>query len=94
MGFVNQETYQHTDWKAVGKNTNAVKAKYGSWIYNHDLENSAYEYYGKAFYHPVSGEPFENTNSPLGYVRKPWTIDELMALRDEVKPIELDGDWS
>ena len=94
MGFVNQETYQHTDWDAVAKNPNAIKASYGSWIWAHDAEKYAYENYGKAFRSILSGEPFENTNIPPGHVLEPWKIDELLELQKEGKTLKLDGDWS
>jgi hypothetical protein len=94
MGFVNQETYQHTNWDAVAKNPNTIKAKYGSWIWAHDAEKYAYENYGKAFHSVVSGAHFENSNIPPGHALKPWTIDELLELQSQGKSLELDGDWS
>ena len=94
MGFVNQETYQHTNWDAVAKNPGAVKAKYGSWIWSHDAEEYTYANYGRAFQSIVEGTQFENTNIPPGYTLETWSIDELLALKDEGKDIELEGDWS
>lgn len=94
MGFINQSNYTNTDWEAVSKNPSAIKAKYGDWIWKHDAEQYAYENYGKALLHLVSGTPFQNTNVPVGLVYKPWTIDDLRAFDQEGKKIELQGDWS
>ena len=94
MGFVNQETYQHTNWDAVAKNPSAARAKYGSWIWSHDAEEYTYANYGRAFQSIVERTQFENTNIPPGYTPKPWNIDELLALKEEGKDIELEGDWS
>jgi hypothetical protein len=94
MGFVNQETYQLTNWDAVAKNPSAAKAKYGGWIWSHDAEEYTYANYGRAFQSIVEGTQFENTNIPPGYTPEPWSIDELLALKEEGKDIELEGDWS
>jgi hypothetical protein len=77
LGFVNQDSYEHTDWDTVAKNPDSMKAKYGRWIWIHDAEDYSQENYDKALDHLISGTSFENTNVPTGYVYKPWTIDDL-----------------
>ena len=94
MGFVNQETYQHTNWDAVAKNPDAIKANYGSWIWAHDAEKYAYENYGKVLNLLLGGVPYENSNFPPGHVLKPWKIDELVKLQEKGESLKLDGDWS
>lgn len=93
LGFVNQNSYEHTDWDAAASNPDSMKAKYGRWIWNHDAEGYACENYEKALNHLVNGAPFENTNVPLGYVYSSWTIEELEVQQKRGR-IELDGDWS
>lgn len=93
LGFVNQDSYDHTDWDAVASNPDSMKAKYGRWIWSHDAEAYAYANYKKALDHLINGTPFENTNVPPGYVYKPWTIEELEVQKNKGR-IELQGDWS
>ena len=93
LGFVNQDSYQHADWDAVVRNPEVMKAKYGRWIWSHDVERYSSENYGNVLNHLISGTPFENTNVPPGYVYRPWTIDEVEAQRVR-GGIELEGDWS
>ncbi len=95
MGFVNQETYQHTTWDAVTKNPEAIKAKYGRWIWGHDAEAYAYENYGNVLRSLVDkGVKFVNTNIPPGYVVKGWSFEELIEKRNEGRELEMVGDWS
>ena len=75
----------------------AVKVpKVGRWVLAHDPEQYAYENFGLAFNHLVSGAPFENTNIPKGYVYKPWTMAGLgeQAAAGKSLAKELAGDWS
>jgi len=94
MGFVNQDTYQHTDWDAVAKNPEAVRSKYGKWIWSHDAEVYARKNYGQLVESLAKGKEWKNTNVPRGYVYKPWTIDEILELQSQGKTIVLEGDWS
>lgn len=93
LGFVNQNSYEHTDWVAVAKNPDSMKAKYGRWIWSHDAESYAQEHFEKALDHVINGAPFKNENFPVGYVYKPWTIEEL-EIQKKSGGIELEGDWS
>jgi len=94
MGFANQESYHNTDWAAVTVNPGAIKTKYGSWIWKHDPERYALENYEKVLRCLERGEEWVNTNIPPGYVPRPWSIDELIPLQEQGKPIVLEGDWS
>lgn len=66
----------------------------GKWINLHDPEEYVYQNWTKCLNHLVSGAPFENTNTPLGYTYKAWTIDELLNLAAEAQNEEDEGDWS
>ncbi|MCJ1405849.1 hypothetical protein MMC11_009079 [Xylographa trunciseda] len=94
IGFANQETYHNADRAAAVTNASGLKPKHGSWIWKHDPEQYALENYEKVVHCLETGEEWMNTNIPPGYKPRPWSIDELSVLKEQGKPIELDGDWS
>ena len=98
MSFVNGQVKQQTDWAAVAKNPKLVRTRFPRWIYQHDPEAYAYEKFGLAFHHVVSGGvvEFQNTNFPPGHKFRKWTIEEVKAEIKEGKRVEalLDGDWT
>lgn len=65
----------------------------GAWIWKHDPEQYAIDNYNKALAHLTSGSPFHNTNTPPGYVPKPWSIDELLKAKESGEGFPLEGDW-
>ena len=71
------------------KNPQAIKESYDLWLWAHDPEQYAYENYGLAAQHLITGAPFKNTNVPPGYVYKAWNIDELLAKQEAGIPIEV-----
>ncbi|KAF4634247.1 hypothetical protein G7Y89_g3863 [Cudoniella acicularis] len=79
MSFVNSQIKQQTDWSAVSKNPKLIRTRFPRWIYQHDPEAYAYEKFGLAFNHVVSGgeAEFKNENFPKGHVFRPWTIEEV-----------------
>ncbi|MCJ1436611.1 hypothetical protein MMC27_005991 [Xylographa pallens] len=93
LGFANQESYHSVEKAALAANPNALKPRYGSWIWKHDPEQYAIESYEKVAGCLETGEEWMNTNIPPGYVPRPWSIDELIPLQEQGKPIELDGNW-
>ena len=78
---------------AVAGNPNALKPRYGSWIWKHDPEQYAIESYEKVAGSLKTGQEWMNTNIPPGYVPRPWSIDELILLQEQGKPIVLEGNW-
>ena len=93
LGFTNQEGYHGVEKAAVAANPNALKPRHRSWIWKHDPEQYAIENYEKVDRCLEKGEEWMNTKIPPGYVPRPWSIDELILLQEQGKPIELDGDW-
>ena len=96
MAFVNAQLKTATDWDAIWKEPWRVRTRFPKWIFSHDPEAYAYEKYGEAFAHLVSGAEFNNTNFPAGHTFVPWTVDEVAGAMREGKRVEdlLDGDWS
>ena len=98
MSFVNSQIKHQTDWAAVAKNPKLIRTRFPRWIYQHDPEAYAYENFGSAFHHVLSGgeAEFQNTNFPPGHAFKRWTMEEVMEEIKTGKSIEalLDGDWS
>ncbi|KIV96099.1 hypothetical protein PV10_00003 [Exophiala mesophila] len=89
VGFRNQANRHNTNWDLVLKNPQAIKESYDRWLWAHDPEQYAYENYGLAVQHLITGAPFKNTNVPPGYVYKAWNIDELLAKQEAGIPIEV-----
>jgi hypothetical protein len=96
MSFVNSQLKTETNWDAIWKEPAKVRTRFPKWIFSHDPEAYAYEKYGQAFAHLVSGAEFSNTNLPPGHKFVPWTVDEVEKAMKEGKRVEdlLDGDWS
>nr|UYO77196.1 FAD-dependent monooxygenase [Trichoderma balearicum] len=98
MAFVNSQLLNasSTNWEAIKKDPKQVRIRFPSWVFRHDPEKYAYERYGQAFAHLVSGSEFENTNFPPDHKFVPWTIEEVQQDIREGKRVEdlLDGDWS
>ena len=98
LGFVIRETLhaQEEEAKTPGKGEAPRIPKVGNWILAHDPEQYAYENFGTAFNHLVSGAPFKNTNIPPGYVHVPWTMADLSKQAAAGKSLasSLSGDWS
>ena len=98
MSFVNSQIKHHTDWTAVTENPKLIRTRFPRWIYQHDPEAYAYEKFGLAFNHIVSGgeAEFQNSNFPPGHVFKKWTIEEVEQDIKAGKSLEalLDGDWT
>ncbi|KAJ5931007.1 hypothetical protein N7466_006500 [Penicillium verhagenii] len=65
----------------------------GAWIWQHSPEQYAIENYQLALANLAGQGSFQNTNTPPGYIYKPWTIDELLKATEEGEEIVLDGDW-
>ena len=75
-----------------------IRTRFPRWIYQHDPEAYAYEKFGLAFNHVVSGGKidFHNENFPPGHVFKKWTIEEVIQDIKAGNRVEdlLDGDWT
>nr|UIK22907.1 FAD-dependent monooxygenase [Trichoderma rhododendri] len=98
MAFVNSQVLNASsaNWDAIKEDPKQVRIRFPSWVFRHDPEKYAYEKYGQAFAHLISGSEFENTNFPPGHKFVPWTIEEVQQDIREGKRVEdlLDGDWS
>jgi hypothetical protein len=96
MSFVNSQLKTATDWDAIWKDPAKIRTRFPSWIFKHDPEAYAYEKYGQAFAHLISGTEFANTNFPPGHEFRPWTMEEVWRDIEDGKRVEdlLDGDWS
>ncbi|KAI3318555.1 putative monooxygenase [Xylariaceae sp. AK1471] len=97
MSFVNSQLLNATtDWDAIRKSPKGIRLRYPKWVFQHDPEAYAYEKYGQAFAHLVSGLEFKNTNIPPGHNFVPWTIEEVHDDMTKGRRIEdlLEGDWS
>jgi hypothetical protein len=70
-----------------------VKRAMGKWVM-HDAEMYAYDNYGKALFHILTGAPFKNTNIPPGYTYRSWTIKEIMSRIDSGEVLQFEGEWS
>ena len=93
LGFKNREIFHSADWDAFGKDPSKVAKITQRWLKNHNPKQYAHEMYEAAENHLQYGTSFTNTNGPVGYKYKPWTIDEL--LRGTADATEEDeGDWS
>ena len=91
---MNLDIRHKTDWKAAASEPSSVQASYGKWLWQHDVEDYAYEIYGKAFRHLLTNEPFHNKNIPPGYTYKPWNVEELLFIDGDLSDVKVDGDWS
>ncbi|KAF1349192.1 hypothetical protein BDV97DRAFT_297389 [Delphinella strobiligena] len=96
MAFVNSEVLGGADMSEIQKDPEKVRLRFPKWLFQHDPEAYAYEKYGQAFAHLVSGASYQNTNLPPGHHFKPWTIEEIHRnARDGLKIGDLlDGDWT
>lgn len=95
LGFANAERLQKTDRESVGQDPRKVQQKVPRWVWDHDPEQYADEHYTKAAASLALGaEAFTNSNIPVGYTPKPWTIDEIEKKQEAGQSIELQGDWT
>ena len=98
MSFVNSQIKQHTNWAAVAENPKLIRTRFPRWIHQHDPEAYAYEKFGLAFNHIVSGgeADFQNSNIPPGHAFKKWTLEEVQQEIKAGRSMEalLDGDWT
>lgn len=96
MAFVNSENLGAADMDEAKKDPDKIRLRVPKWLFRHDPEAYAYEKYGQAFAHLVSGAKFQNTNIPPGHNVKPWTIEDIQEdIRAAKGAVEsLDGAWS
>lgn len=97
LSFVNAECLAAASKEEMMKRSpEDMRIRFPKWIFRHDPEAYAYEKYGQAFAHLVSGAEFENTNFPPGHKFKSWTIEEIHKDIVAGKRIAdfLDGDWA
>jgi len=92
-GFLNHQRQNNTNLEIVHADGKAFKGFIGKWAM-HDAEIYAYDNYGKALFHILTGTPFQNTNIPPGYTYNPWNIEEIMSKIDSGEVLRFDGDWS
>jgi len=98
LGFSNAELLQETDWEKVKLNPRSAQPKLPKWVWAHDPEKYAYEYYDANVENMKKGIRFDESdippNFPPGYKYEPWTIDEIMDCMYQGKPVDLGpGNW-
>lgn len=100
LGFSNAELLQDTDWDKVKLDPRRAAPKLPKWVFSHDPEKYAHEYYDLAADGLKKGIRFDEDdrippNYPPGYKYEPWTIEQVMDDMRAGKPIELGpGEWN
>jgi hypothetical protein len=94
LGFQNQAKRHNIEREGKADSADSLRSAWGKWIWIHDAEEYAYNNYGAALRHLLTGSAFQNTNIPPGYTYKPWSVDEMLEMQESGKPIVLPGDWS
>lgn len=98
LGFSNAELLQETDWDKVKLDPRRAQPKLPKWVWSHDPEIYAYEYYEKNVENMKKGIRFDESdvppNFPPGYKYEPWTIDEIMDCMYKGIPVNMgSGQW-
>lgn len=95
LGVISQESRHRSEPDTHVGNTQPQVLRYffSTWIWRHNPESYAEANYEKALSHLQFGTPFQNTNTPTGHIYKPWTIDELLDIKESGGQVELDGEW-
>lgn len=98
-GFVNREELHANDLSAIAKDGGGKIEtgffKMGAWVWKHDPERYAWEYYSACLSHLREGTPFVNTNLPPGHVFRPWTMKGEMERmrRGQKSGLKGNGYW-
>lgn len=98
LGFSNAELLQETDWEKVKLNPRVAQPKLPKWVFSHDPEIYAYQYYGQNVETMNKGIRFDESgippNFPPGYKWEPWSIDYIIDCMHKRVPVDLGaGDW-
>ncbi|KAI4675634.1 uncharacterized protein J4E88_007668 [Alternaria novae-zelandiae] len=94
LGFKNREIFHNTDWKDEKATPTKQHKMVGDWLVCHNPEKYVYDNYHKCAEHLDTGVEFLNTNIPLGYKYRPWTVRGLLGASERGEVVEDEGDWS
>jgi hypothetical protein len=78
MGWELREVWHQTPWDLVKAHPEMLKMPQPEWLLGCDPEKYAYDNYDAVTQHVLKGTPFQNTNTPPGYVHEDWTIDTML----------------
>lgn len=99
LGFANAELLQGKNRDRIKRNPRA-SPMLPRWVYSHDPEKYAYEYYDRAVASMQKGIAIEDEdvippNYPPGYHYSPFDVEQIMRDMEEDRYVELSpGDWS
>ncbi|KAI0011846.1 hypothetical protein F4779DRAFT_635930 [Xylariaceae sp. FL0662B] len=101
LGVANGKNFMRTNWNKVKINPKHIQPRLPAWIWTHDPEAYAYEYYDKMVQTMKDGVPLTEIdqnvippNYPRGHKYEPWSIANLMADIKNGKDVDLGlGDW-
>ncbi|KAH6665604.1 putative 3-hydroxybenzoate 6-hydroxylase 1 [Halenospora varia] len=99
IGFSHAELLQETDWDKVKLDPKKSIPKMPKWIWSHDPETYAEEYYDKAVESIKKGIRFDEDESippnfPPGYKYEPWTIEQMIEDKKAGRETNLGaGNW-
>lgn len=98
LGFSNAELLQETDWEKVKLNPRVAQPKLPKWVFAHDPEIYAYQYYNDNVAAMEKGVGFDESgippNFPPGYKYEPWSIDYIQECVQKRVPVDMGpGNW-
>lgn len=98
LGFANAELLQETNWEKVALNPRIAQPKLPSWVFSHDPEIYAYQYYDENVAAMKKGISFDESgippNFPPGYKWQPWDINYILDCMEKRIPVDMGpGNW-
>ncbi|KAH8667967.1 putative 3-hydroxybenzoate 6-hydroxylase 1 [Tricladium varicosporioides] len=99
MGFSSADLLQETDWDKVKIDPKKSVPKMPKWVWNHDPEAYAEQYYDAAVESMKKGIRFDEDESvppnfPPGYKYEPWTIEQIIEDKKAGRETKLgSGNW-
>ncbi|KAI1074374.1 hypothetical protein F5B20DRAFT_586388 [Whalleya microplaca] len=101
LGIANGKNFMNTNWEKVKVNPKHIQPRLPPWIWTHDPEAHAYEYYNQMVQTMKDDVPLLEIdpniippNYPVGHKYEPWSILDLMKDIKNGKDVNLgSGDW-
>ncbi|KAI1107900.1 FAD/NAD(P)-binding domain-containing protein [Jackrogersella minutella] len=95
-GYVNMQDVHREADSTVTEDNHPMHQ--GKWLWAHNPEKYATENFVKGRAHLENGEPFENTNLPVGHKWSDWTVEDELAKHragiSTTQALKNNGDWS